>query len=186
MWTVKTGKSELSKTDHMKKTIISKEISPCPKHCSSRSSYRLWFQEKLDLSCVHSPAVAELMRCIRNQMESLITGLPPREISAMSLGLAHRLEEQTLLHSCSCCLWLHLLSETLCGFSSAFVTTTETATPQAGTSTIFWCFMQLTNVFRLFSLVCPATSWSSVQTKWTLWSCRPYVSFIFTIQEKMH
>lgn len=48
------------------------------------------FQEKLDLSCVYSPAVAELMRCIRSQMESLITGLPPREISAMSLGLAHR------------------------------------------------------------------------------------------------
>uniref|UniRef100_A0A8K9XEC8 Nucleolar protein 58 n=1 Tax=Oncorhynchus mykiss TaxID=8022 RepID=A0A8K9XEC8_ONCMY len=46
-------------------------------------------KEKLNLSCVHSPAVAELMRGIRTQMESLITGLPPREISAMSLGLAH-------------------------------------------------------------------------------------------------
>lgn len=50
------------------------------------------FQEKLNLSCVHSPAVAELMRGIRAQMEGLITGLPPREISAMSLGLAHRWE----------------------------------------------------------------------------------------------
>lgn len=48
------------------------------------------FQEKLDLRCIHSPAVAELMRCIRSQMENLITGLPPREMSAMSLGLAHR------------------------------------------------------------------------------------------------
>ncbi|KTG33165.1 hypothetical protein cypCar_00021558 [Cyprinus carpio] len=48
-------------------------------------------KEKLNLSCVHSPAVAELMRGIRNQMEGLITGLPAREISAMSLGLAHRL-----------------------------------------------------------------------------------------------
>lgn len=47
-------------------------------------------QEKLDVTCVHSSAVAELMRCIRSQMESLITGLPPREMSAMSLGLAHR------------------------------------------------------------------------------------------------
>lgn len=47
-------------------------------------------QEKIDVTCVHSAAVAELMRCIRGQMESLITGLPPREISAMSLGLAHR------------------------------------------------------------------------------------------------
>lgn len=44
----------------------------------------------MDVSCVHSPAVAELMRCIRSQMEGLITGLPPKELSAMSLGLAHR------------------------------------------------------------------------------------------------
>lgn len=56
-------------------------------------------KEKLDLSCVHSPAVAELMRCIRNQMESLITGLPPREISAMSLGLAHSLSRYKLKFS---------------------------------------------------------------------------------------
>ena len=50
----------------------------------------LHLQDKMNLSCVHSPAVAELMRGIRTQMEGLITGLPPREISAMSLGLAHR------------------------------------------------------------------------------------------------
>ncbi|TKS66184.1 Nucleolar protein 58 [Collichthys lucidus] len=56
-------------------------------------------KEKLDLSCVHSPAVAELMRGIRTQMESLITGLPPREISAMSLGLAHSLSRYKLKFS---------------------------------------------------------------------------------------
>ncbi|KAM6957916.1 nucleolar protein 58 isoform 2-T2 [Tautogolabrus adspersus] len=56
-------------------------------------------KEKLDLSCVHSPAVAELMRCIRSQMESLITGLPPREIAAMSLGLAHSLSRYKLKFS---------------------------------------------------------------------------------------
>ncbi|XP_045897611.1 nucleolar protein 58-like [Micropterus dolomieu] len=53
----------------------------------------------MDLSCVHSPAVAELMRCIRSQMESLITGLPPRELSAMSLGLAHSLSRYKLKFS---------------------------------------------------------------------------------------
>jgi len=51
---------------------------------------RSGFQEKLQLSCVYNSAVAELMRCIRSQMESLITGLPSKELSAMSLGLAHR------------------------------------------------------------------------------------------------
>ncbi|CAG5933351.1 unnamed protein product [Menidia menidia] len=56
-------------------------------------------KDKLDLTCVHSPAVAELMRCIRGQMESLITGLPPKEISAMSLGLAHSLSRYKLKFS---------------------------------------------------------------------------------------
>uniref|UniRef100_A0A8C2BJ20 Nucleolar protein 58 n=1 Tax=Cyprinus carpio TaxID=7962 RepID=A0A8C2BJ20_CYPCA len=56
-------------------------------------------KEKLNLSCVHSPAVAELMRGIRNQMEGLITGLPAREISAMSLGLAHSLSRYKLKFS---------------------------------------------------------------------------------------
>ncbi|KAL4635817.1 nucleolar protein 58-like isoform X1 [Arapaima gigas] len=56
-------------------------------------------KEKLNLNCVHSPAVAELMRGIRNQMEGLITGLPPREFSAMSLGLAHSLSRYKLKFS---------------------------------------------------------------------------------------
>lgn len=56
-------------------------------------------KDKLSLSCVHSPAVAELMRGIRNQMEGLITGLPPRELSAMSLGLAHSLSRYKLKFS---------------------------------------------------------------------------------------
>ncbi|XP_031707944.1 nucleolar protein 58 [Anarrhichthys ocellatus] len=56
-------------------------------------------KEKLDLSCVHNAAVFELMRCIRSQMESLITGLPPKEISAMSLGLAHSLSRYKLKFS---------------------------------------------------------------------------------------
>ncbi|XP_035248425.1 nucleolar protein 58 [Anguilla anguilla] len=56
-------------------------------------------KDKLNLSCVHSPAVSELMRGIRNQIEGLITGLPPREISAMSLGLAHSLSRYKLKFS---------------------------------------------------------------------------------------
>lgn len=56
-------------------------------------------KEKLDISCVHSPAVAELMRCIRNQMEGLITGLPARDLRAMSLGLAHSLSRYKLKFS---------------------------------------------------------------------------------------
>ncbi|XP_005995463.1 nucleolar protein 58 isoform X2 [Latimeria chalumnae] len=56
-------------------------------------------KEKLNLSCVHSPAVTELMRGIRTQIEGLITGLPSREMSAMSLGLAHSLSRYKLKFS---------------------------------------------------------------------------------------
>lgn len=56
-------------------------------------------KDKLDLSCVHSPAVTELMRGIRQQIDSLITGLPGRELSAMSLGLAHSLSRYKLKFS---------------------------------------------------------------------------------------
>lgn len=48
------------------------------------------FQEKLNLSCIHSPVVNELMRGIRSQMDGLIPGVEPREMAAMCLGLAHR------------------------------------------------------------------------------------------------
>lgn len=80
-------------------------------------------QDKLNLSCVHSPAVAELMRGIRTQMEGLITGLPPREISAMSLGLAHRCGAITFTHYKNACCrllvaWLTSLrkSTTICHY----------------------------------------------------------------------
>lgn len=54
-------------------------------------------QDKLNLSCIHSPMVTELMRGIRSQIEGLITGLPSREMAAMCLGLAHRWVPSTAL-----------------------------------------------------------------------------------------
>uniref|UniRef100_A0A8C5L0V7 Nucleolar protein 58 n=1 Tax=Jaculus jaculus TaxID=51337 RepID=A0A8C5L0V7_JACJA len=47
-------------------------------------------KEKLNLSCIHSPVVNELMRGIRSQMDGLIPGVESREMTAMCLGLAHR------------------------------------------------------------------------------------------------
>ncbi|XP_048454636.1 nucleolar protein 58-like [Rhincodon typus] len=55
--------------------------------------------DKLNLSCIHNAAVGELMRGIRTQVNGLISGLPPREISAMSLGLAHSLSRYKLKFS---------------------------------------------------------------------------------------
>ena len=47
-------------------------------------------KEKLELSVVSNNNVNELMRCIRLQTESLISGLAKKDITAMELGLAHR------------------------------------------------------------------------------------------------
>ncbi|MEE6490157.1 hypothetical protein FKM82_015791 [Ascaphus truei] len=56
-------------------------------------------KDKVNMSCIHSPMVTELMRGIRNQMDGLITGLSSREMAAMSLGLAHSLSRYKLKFS---------------------------------------------------------------------------------------
>ncbi|XP_044268856.1 nucleolar protein 58 [Tribolium madens] len=56
-------------------------------------------KEKFNLQCVSNTAVQELMRCIRSQLDSLITGLPKREMTAMALGLAHSLSRYKLKFS---------------------------------------------------------------------------------------
>ncbi|KAI4574810.1 hypothetical protein MJT46_004089 [Ovis ammon polii x Ovis aries] len=56
-------------------------------------------KEKLNLSCIHSPVVNELMRGIRSQMDGLIPGVEPREMTAMCLGLAHSLSRYRLKFS---------------------------------------------------------------------------------------
>jgi nucleolar protein 58 len=50
-------------------------------------------KEKMELNCVSTTAVQELMRCIRSQIDGLLAGLPQKEMTAMALGLAHRLEQ---------------------------------------------------------------------------------------------
>nr|XP_033205234.1 nucleolar protein 58 isoform X2 [Bombus vancouverensis nearcticus] len=56
-------------------------------------------KDKLSLSCVSNTAIQELMRCIRSQMDSLLAGLPKKEITAMALGLAHSLSRYKLKFS---------------------------------------------------------------------------------------
>lgn len=43
-------------------------------------------KEKLELKCVANSGVQELMRCIRSQSDSLLAGLPKKEMTAMALG----------------------------------------------------------------------------------------------------
>lgn len=56
-------------------------------------------KEKLNLQCVSNTAVQELMRCIRSQLDSLLDGLPKKEMTAMALGLAHSLSRYKLKFS---------------------------------------------------------------------------------------
>lgn len=56
-------------------------------------------KDKLEIPCVYNTHVAELMRCIRSQMDNLITGLPQKEMTAMALGLAHSLSRYKLKFS---------------------------------------------------------------------------------------
>jgi len=56
-------------------------------------------KEKLNMNCVSSSSIQELMRCIRSQATNLIPGLPDKELSAMALGLAHSLGRYKLKFS---------------------------------------------------------------------------------------
>lgn len=56
-------------------------------------------KEKFSLQCLSNTSVQELMRCIRSQLDSLISGLPKKEMTAMSLGLAHSLSRYKLKFS---------------------------------------------------------------------------------------
>ncbi|XP_053977413.1 nucleolar protein 58 [Hylaeus volcanicus] len=56
-------------------------------------------KDKLSLPCVSNTAIQELMRCIRSQIDSLLVGLPKKEMTAMALGLAHSLSRYKLKFS---------------------------------------------------------------------------------------
>ncbi|XP_018331166.1 nucleolar protein 58 [Agrilus planipennis] len=56
-------------------------------------------KDKLNLQCISNTAVQELMRCIRCQLDSLLAGLPKKEMTAMALGLAHSLSRYKLKFS---------------------------------------------------------------------------------------
>lgn len=56
-------------------------------------------KEKVELQCVSNNGVQELLRCIRSQSESLLAGLPKKEMTAMALGLAHSLSRYKLKFS---------------------------------------------------------------------------------------
>ncbi|XP_029672860.1 nucleolar protein 58 [Formica exsecta] len=89
--------SKLSKS--LKKTLKSSCTEMHEQLAVSDAKLGCVIRDKLQLSCVSNTAIQELMRCIRNQMDSLITGVTKKEMSAMALGLAHSLSRYKLKFS---------------------------------------------------------------------------------------
>ena len=56
-------------------------------------------KEKLNIPCVHSTSVMELMRGVRSQLGELISGLGAVNLAPMSLGLSHSLSRYKLKFS---------------------------------------------------------------------------------------
>ncbi|CAI5726353.1 unnamed protein product [Hyaloperonospora brassicae] len=56
-------------------------------------------KEKLSIACVNDSAVHEIMRGIRANMDTLITGLEDDDLKAMTLGLSHSLSRYKLKFS---------------------------------------------------------------------------------------
>ncbi|XP_014246606.1 nucleolar protein 58 [Cimex lectularius] len=56
-------------------------------------------KDKFNVSCVSNTNVMELLRCIRSQVDNLLSGLDKKDISAMALGLAHSLSRYKLKFS---------------------------------------------------------------------------------------
>ncbi|XP_067121177.1 nucleolar protein 58-like, partial [Centruroides vittatus] len=57
------------------------------------------FKDKMDINCVSKTNVQELRRCIRSQMDSLISGVPSSKLEKMTLGHAHSLARYKLKFS---------------------------------------------------------------------------------------
>lgn len=56
-------------------------------------------KEKMEIDCVANSTIQELMRCIREQADSLLEGLEKKELTACTLGLAHSLSRYKLKFS---------------------------------------------------------------------------------------
>lgn len=81
----------------LKKSIVSKELKD--KLAVADAKLGNLISSKLEVKCVNDTAVNELIRGIRSQMSSLITGIPEKDMSAMALGLSHSLSRFKLKFS---------------------------------------------------------------------------------------
>lgn len=91
------GKLDKTLKKFLKASIVDKEIND--KLALIDSKLGGLIKEKLGIKCVNNEATKELFRGIRTQLDSLLTGLPKKDLAAMKLGLAHSLGRYKLKFS---------------------------------------------------------------------------------------
>lgn len=92
------GKVSKGLEKFLEKNIIEKEIED--ELCVADKKLGKTIQEKLNIQCKSGEKVNELMRCIRFQMQSLISGLEDTaQYKQMQLGLAHSVSRYSLAFS---------------------------------------------------------------------------------------
>ena len=88
------GKVSKTLQKFLEKNIIQKEIEEELMVADKKLGKTI--TEKLGITCKHGEKANELLRCIRFQMNSLLTGLDDQELKQMSLGLAHSVSRYQL------------------------------------------------------------------------------------------
>eukprot|EP00953_Heterococcus_sp_UTEX-ZZ885_P009402 5545-Heterococcus_DN1.PRE.1 len=79
------------------KNIVKKELSD--KLAVADSKLGGVIKEKLEIKCINDSSVMELMRGIRLQLDSLLTGVGEANLKQMRLGLSHSLSRYKLKFS---------------------------------------------------------------------------------------
>lgn len=88
------GKVSKTLQKFLEKNIISKEIQEELMVADKKLAKTI--QEKMGINCQTGERANELFRCIRFQMQSLLTGLEDQELKQMQLGLAHSVSRYKL------------------------------------------------------------------------------------------
>jgi nucleolar protein 58 len=88
------GKMSKTLQKFLEKNIIEKEIQEELMVADKKLAKTI--QEKVGINCQTGEKANELFRCIRFQMQSLLTGLEDQELKQMQLGLAHSVSRYKL------------------------------------------------------------------------------------------
>ena len=88
------GKVSKTLQKFLEKNIVQKEIEEELMVADKKLGKTI--TEKLGITCKHGEKANELLRCIRFQMQSLLTGLDDQELKQMQLGLAHSVSRYQL------------------------------------------------------------------------------------------